>query len=329
MLAFSLINPALLRFAKSVETFQMGSVNVQGSLSFLNISQQVLLQSCLATSLSLAVISIRNRQECCLAAGCDDANSQCCTNLESICPGLEVGDFITVLTYTINLFMPLNYLGSVYNMIVMSLVDLANLSELLAENPDVTDAPDAVMVPPKNEADPDVVVEFDEVVFHYPTQPDTKGLKGLSFKMKRGTVTAVVGPTGEGKTTVSRLLFRFYDVLGGAVKINGMDVRSLKQKSLRGAIGVVPQNTSLFNDTLKNNIRYGNQDATDEEIMQVIKDAQLQSFIDSLPEGWETMVGDRGLKLSGGEKQRTAIARCLLKNPSIVGTFKIALDSIS
>ncbi|KAL7522903.1 hypothetical protein ACHAWX_007646 [Stephanocyclus meneghinianus] len=314
-----------IRFAKSVETFQMGSVNVQGSLSFLNISQQVLLQSCLATSLSLAVMSIRDRQDCCLAAGCTDPNSQCCTNLGSICPGLEVGDFITVLTYTINLFMPLNYLGSVYNMIVMSLVDLANLSELLAENPDVTDAPDAVLVPPKNETDPDVVVEFDDVTFHYPTQPDTKGLKGLSFKMKRGTVTAVVGPTGEGKTTVSRLLFRFYDVLGGAVKINGMDVRSLKQRSLRGAIGVVPQNTSLFNDTLKNNIRYGNQNATDDEIMQVIEDAQLKAFIDSLPEGWDTMVGDRGLKLSGGEKQRTAIARCLLKNPSIVGESNVNL----
>jgi ABC-type transport system involved in Fe-S cluster assembly fused permease/ATPase subunit len=139
--------------------------------------------------------------------------------------------------------------------------------------------------------------------------------------MKRGTVTAVVGATGEGKTTVSRLLFRFYDVLGGAVKINGVDVRSLKQKSLRGSIGVVPQNTSLFNDTLKSNIKYGNQDASDEEIMQVVNDAQLTKFIDSLPEGLETMVGDRGLKLSGGEKQRTAIARCLLKNPSIVGRY--------
>ena len=118
--------------------------------------------------------------------------------------------------------------------------------------------------------------------------------------------------------TTNRLIFRFYDVIGGAIKINGVDVRSLKQKSLRGAIGVVPQNTSLFNDSMKNNIKYGKQDATDEEVMQVIKDAQLQDFVESLPEGMDTMVGDRGLKLSGGEKQRTAIARCLLKNPSIV-----------
>ncbi|KAL7469682.1 hypothetical protein ACHAXS_009936 [Conticribra weissflogii] len=281
------------RFGASVEKYQSGSVNVQASLSFLNISQQMMLQGCLATSLSLAVISIRDRQNCCISAGCTDGNSNCCSDLSDICPGLEIGDFVSVLTYTINLFMPLNYLGSVYNMIVMSMVDLANLSELLAEHPDVVDAPDAVDLPAKNQEDPDVVVEFDNVRFHYPTQPDTKGLKGLSFKMKRGTVTAVVGPTGEGKTTVSRLLFRFYDVLGGAVKINGIDARSLKQKSLRGSIGVVPQNTSLFNDTLKNNIKYSRQDATDEEILQVIRDAQLSNFIESLPEGWDTMVGDR------------------------------------
>ena len=119
------------------------------------------------------------------------------------------------------------------------------------------------------------------------------------------------------------MLFRFYDVIGGSVKINGVDSRLLKQKSLRGAIGVVPQNNSMFNDTLKNNIKYGRQDATDKEIMQAIEDAQLKPFIDSLPEGWDTKVGDRGLKLSGGEQQRAAIARCLLKNPSIVGTLQL------
>ena len=252
-----------------------------------------------------------------MSSGCESSNSDCCSN-STVCTGLEVGDFVTVLTYVLTLFMPLNYLGMIYGMIVTSLVDLANLSEILAEKPDIVDIPNALDLPAKNADDPDTVVEFDNVTFHYPTQPDTKGLKGLSFTMKKGTVTAIVGPTGEGKTTVSRLLFRFYDVVGGAVKINGIDVRAMKQLSLRGAIGVVPQNTSLFNDTLKNNIKYGRQDATDEEILQVFKDAQLQAFIDSLPEGWDTMVGDRGLKLSGGEKQRTAIARCLLKNPSIV-----------
>lgn len=194
------------RFGASVGNFQKGSVNVAASLSFLNISQQMLLQACLATSLSLAVISIRNRMSCCTSAGCEDANSECCSKLDDICPGLEIGDFVAVLTYTLNLFLPLNYLGSIYTMIVMSLIDLANLSELLAENPDVVDAPDAIELPLKNVDDSDVVVEFDNVKFHYPTQPDTKGLKGLSFKMKRGTVTAVVGPTGEGKTTVSDIV---------------------------------------------------------------------------------------------------------------------------
>ena len=154
---------------------------------------------------------------------------------------------------------------------------------------------------------------------------------GQGFESSANPYLLKSATTGEGKTTVSRLLFRFYDVLGGAVKINGMDARAVKQKSLRRSIGVVPQNTSLFNDTLKNNIKYGRQEATDEEIKQVINDAQLEGFIDSLPEGWDTMVGDRGLKLSGGEKQRTAIARCLLKNPQIVVLDEAtsALDTVT
>lgn len=141
----------------------------------------------------------------------------------------------------------------------------------------------------------------------------------------------LVGSTGAGKTTVSRLLFRFYDVTGGAVKVNGMDVRKVTQKSLRSKIGVVPQTTTLFNETLGENIRYGNQDATQEELEEVAEAAQLTKFIESLPDGWDTMVGDRGLKLSGGEKQRTAIARCLLKNPPIVilDEATSALDTIT
>lgn len=244
---------------------------------------------------------------------------------------MEIGDFVAVLTYTLNLFMPLNFLGSVYNAIVMAMVDLTNLSELLAESPDVSDARDALELVPRNESDPDTVVEFDNVFFHYPSQSDKSGLKGLSFKLKKGTITAVVGPTGAGKTTVSRLLFRFYDVLGGAVKVNGMDVRVVKQKSLREAIGVVPQTTTMFNDTIANNIRYGRRDATDEELEEVAESAQLTTFIESLPEKWETTVGDRGLKLSGGENQRVAIARCLLKNPPIVilDEATSALDTIT
>jgi ABC-type transport system involved in Fe-S cluster assembly fused permease/ATPase subunit len=321
------------RFAEAVGRFQTGSVNVQASLSFLNISQQVILQSCLATSLSLAAWGIRQRNNCCVeTAGCESAISDCCLAVtHDMCPGMRVGDFVAVLTYTLNLFSPLNFLGSVYNAIVMAAIDLANLSELLAESPDVVDAPDAIEMPRTNAVDPDIAVEFDNVSFHYPTQNDTKGLEGLSFKMKRGTTTAIVGPTGAGKTTISRLLFRFYDVLGGAVKVNGLDVRTVTQKSLRGAIGVVPQTASMFNDTIRSNLLYGRRDATQEELEQAVKDAQLSDFIESLDDGWDSIVGDRGLKLSGGEKQRAAIARCLLKDPPFVllDEATSALDSLT
>jgi ATP-binding cassette, subfamily B, heavy metal transporter len=308
------------RFGDSVKKYQAGSVAVQASLSFLNISQRFILQICLAVALSLSAMGIKQRADCCVNDhGCDTGVSQCCQAISmKTCPGMEVGDFVAVLTYTLQLFQPLNFLGSVYNAIVMAIIDLTNLSELLAQNPDVTDAPDAIPLPDTNEKDPDIAVEFDNVVFHYPTQNASQGLKGVSFKMKRGTTTAIVGQTGAGKTTISRLFFRFYDVLGGAVKVNGMDVRSVTQRSLRGAIGVVPQAASLFNDTIRANLRYGRRDATQTELEQAAADAQILDFINSLDLGWETMVGDRGLKLSGGEKQRVAIARCLLKDPPFV-----------
>uniref|UniRef100_A0A7S2LE17 ABC transporter n=1 Tax=Leptocylindrus danicus TaxID=163516 RepID=A0A7S2LE17_9STRA len=316
---FTAENYEMKRFGDAVQNFQKGSVNVQASLSLLNISQQVLLQTCLGVSLILAAYAIKDRIECCVDYGCEEGDFACCSGVsQSTCPGLDIGDFVAVLTYTINLFIPLNFLGTVYNAVVMAMIDLTHLSELLAETPDVTDASDAIELPPSNASDPTVAVEFDNVFFHYPTQSDTSGLKGLSFKMKKGTTTAVVGPTGAGKTTVSRLLFRFYDVLGGAVKINGVDVRAMKQKDVRDAIGVVPQHASMFNDSVGYNIKYGKRDATQEDLDRVAKDAQIDSFIKALPEGWDTLVGDRGLKLSGGEKQRTAIARCLLKDPPIV-----------
>jgi len=321
------------RFSEAVGRYQAGSVNVQGSLSFLNVSQQLLLQGCMATALSLAAFGIEKRISCCTeSVGCESGISDCCREVSNdVCPGMEVGDFVAVLSYINNLFFPLNFLGSVYNAIVMAMIDLTNLSELLAESPDVEDAPDAFELPKTNTVDPDVAVEFDNVHFHYPTQPEDRGLKGLSFKMKRGTTTAIVGPTGAGKTTVSRLLFRFYDVLGGAVKINGVDVRSVTQKSLRGSMGVVPQAASMFNDTIRFNLLYGRPDASEEELIQAAKDAQIMDFIDSLDDGWETMVGDRGLKLSGGEKQRAAIARCLLKDPPFVllDEATSALDTIT
>ena len=187
------------RFRGAVSKYQVGSVNVQGSLSLLNVSQNFLFQACMATSLSLAAWGIEQRITCCTTtAGCEDAISDCCRNVsQDMCPGMEVGDFVAVLTYIINLFAPLNFLGSVYNAIVMAMIDLTNLSELLAENPDVVDAHHAVELPSTNRLEPETAVEFDDVYFHYPSQPDHKGLKGLSFKMKRGTTTAVVGPTGE------------------------------------------------------------------------------------------------------------------------------------
>ena len=322
------------RFSESVKSFQSSSVQVQASLTFLNVTQTILMQTCLATALSLSAYAIKKRFDCCIRNGCEQSNLlECCTENEigGQCAGMDVGDFVAVLTYTLNLFGPLNFLGSVYNAIVMALVDLRHLSELLAEEPDLKDAPDAIELPKSNATDPDIAVEFDNVVFRYPTQTESSGLKGISFKMKRGTTTAVVGTTGAGKTTVSRLLFRFYDVLGGAVKVNGVDVRAVTQASLRQQIGVVPQAASMFNDTLRSNIIYGKRDATDAELEKVAESAQLLNFIRSLPDGWETIVGDRGLKLSGGEKQRTAIARCLLKDPPIVVLDEAtsALDTVT
>jgi len=188
------------RFGDAVSRYQTGDVKVQGSLSLLNVSQQFILQSCLATSLSLAAWGIRQRSNCCIElAGCESAISKCCQAVTSkVCPGMQVGDFVAVLTYTLNLFSPLNYLGFVYNVIVMAMIDLTNLSELLAENPDVVDAADAIELPTKNAKDPDIAVEFDNVIFNYPSQNKTKGLHSLSFKMKRGTTTAIVGSTGAG-----------------------------------------------------------------------------------------------------------------------------------
>lgn len=201
------------RFSKAVEKYQMGSVNVAASLSFLNISQNFLLQCCLATSLTLATYAIKRRGDCCVAQGCDNGNSICCADISyDQCPGMEIGDFVTVLTYTLQLFMPLNFLGSVYNAIVMAFIDLANLSELLAENPDVSDAPDAMPLPSTNEEEPGVAVEFDNVIFRYPSQADNKGLKGLSFKLKRGTTTAVVGTTGAGEYYYYYYYYCFFDM---------------------------------------------------------------------------------------------------------------------
>eukprot|EP00590_Aulacoseira_subarctica_P006594 CAMPEP_0172434788 /NCGR_PEP_ID=MMETSP1064-20121228/70821_1 /TAXON_ID=202472 /ORGANISM="Aulacoseira subarctica , Strain CCAP 1002/5" /LENGTH=331 /DNA_ID=CAMNT_0013183033 /DNA_START=1832 /DNA_END=2827 /DNA_ORIENTATION=- len=244
---------------------------------------------------------------------------------------MAIGDFVSVFSYVIQLFTPLNFLGSIYQTIVMATVDLSNLLAILAVMPEVRDAPDAMKLSAAIPKETDIAVEFENVSFHYPSQDGNQGLKNVSFKMRRGTVTAIVGHTGSGKTTLSRLLFRFYDVNQGAIRVNGVDVRAVTQKSLREQIGVVPQSAELFNDSIRNNILYGKRNATDEELQRVIKAAQLDRFIASLPNGWHTIVGDRGLRLSGGEKQRTAIARCLLKDPPflVLDEATSSLDSLT
>lgn len=190
------------KFKTSITKFQSGNVNIQSSLSFLNLSQNLLMQACLATGLVLSIYGIRKRNTCCVIRGCPDGLSACCSDLNPRCPGMEIGDFVTVLTYTINLFVPLNFLGSVYNAVIMALIDLRNLSELLAENPDIIDTPNAIELPTENTIDPDIAVEFDNVSFHYATQPESKGLKGVSFKLKRGTTTGLVGTTVSQNMTI-------------------------------------------------------------------------------------------------------------------------------
>ena len=184
----------MFRFGKAVEKFQRGSVNVQASLSFLNTSQQVLMQLCIGVSLSLAIAGIKQRIDCCVDNGCEDEyDLSCCSSIsQQTCPGMNIGDFVTVLSYTTQIFIPLNFLGSVYNMVVMSLIDLADLSTLLAENPDVTDSSDAISLPKSNTSNPSDTVEFENVVFRYPSQHEGAGLKGISFKMKKGTTTGKI-----------------------------------------------------------------------------------------------------------------------------------------
>ena len=224
---------------------------------------------------------------------------------------MTIGDLVLVNAFLIQLYIPLNFLGVVYREIRQALTDIERMFNLLNEHREIADTPDARDLP-----EGPLQVNFAAVDFAY--DPDREILRNLDFAIAAGKTVAVVGHSGAGKSTLARLLFRFYDVTGGAIRINGHDLRKLKQNSLRAAIGIVPQDTVLFNDSIFYNINYGRPDATREEVFAAARAAQLHDFIESLPQKYETRVGERGLKLSGGEKQRVAIARALLKNPPIL-----------
>ena len=274
------------RYDKSLERYQVEAIKSQSSLSILNVGQGFIIGICLVSIMSLAANGV----------------------FEGV---LTVGDFVLVNTLLLQLFIPLGFLGFVYREVNQGLTDMEKMFELLGQNAEVQDLPTAKLLAP-----PSWDVEFEHVNFQYSSERAI--LKDVSFKIPAGHTVAVVGPSGSGKSTLARLLFRFYDVTSGSVKIGGQDIREVTQKSLRQAIGIVPQDTVLFNDSIGYNIQYGQPEASEAEVQGAAKLAQIHSFIDSLAKKYQTPVGERGLKLSGGEKQRVAIARTILKNPNVL-----------
>ena len=224
---------------------------------------------------------------------------------------MTLGDIVLVNAFLIQLYIPLNFLGALYREIRQALTDIERMFGLMHSHREIADAPDAHELAPGKAS-----IRFEHVSFGY--EPDRQILFDVDFEVPAGKTVAVVGHSGSGKSTLARLLYRFYDVQDGALRVGGSDIRELSQASLRAAIGIVPQDTVLFNDTLRYNIHYGRPDASSDEVEAAARAAQLEAFIQSLPQGYETRVGERGLKLSGGEKQRVAIARALLKNPAIL-----------
>jgi ATP-binding cassette subfamily B protein len=274
------------RYDKSMALYEKASIKTYTSLAVLNSGQAIIF------TVALTI---------CLVMAANDVLAGTST----------VGRFAMVNLLMLQLFMPLNFMGMVYREIKQGLTDIERMMEVLDQNPEVADRPHAQQL-----AIDGGTIRFDHVGFSY--DPGRQILKDVSFDVPAGKMVAIVGPSGAGKSTVSRLILRFYDVTSGKVTIDGQDIRDVTQASLRAAIGVVPQDTVLFNDTIFYNIKYGRADATDEEVFAAARMAQIDEFVKTLPDGYDTMVGERGLKLSGGEKQRVAIARTILKAPPIL-----------
>ncbi len=275
------------RYDGDLEKLRRSRLKSQSSLSLLNSGQQLIIAVALVAMLWRATQGVVDGR-------------------------LSLGDLVMINAFMIQLYIPLNFLGTLYREIKQSLTDLDRMFVLMDQQREVADAPAAQ--PLALQAEPEL--RFDDVHFAY--HPDRPILQGLSFVVPAGKTVAVVGPSGAGKSTLARLIFRFYDVQSGAIRIAGQDIRDLTQDSLRRAIGIVPQDTVLFNDTVAYNIAYGRPGASQEEIVQAAQAARIHAMIAASPEGYATRVGERGLKLSGGEKQRVAIARTLLKNPPIL-----------
>jgi ATP-binding cassette subfamily B protein len=222
---------------------------------------------------------------------------------------ISIGGFVVINAYMLQLYQPLNFFGTVYREIRQSLIDMENLFTLLKEKPNINDSDQSIKL------SEDASIKFRDVSFDY--DPKRTIIKNISFNVPNGKKVALVGPTGAGKSTISRLLFRFYDPKEGDIYINNQNIKDISQQSLRKLIGVVPQDTVLFNDTIFYNISYGDPTASNDQVYEAAQSADIHEFVTGLPDGYETLVGERGLKLSGGEKQRVAIARAILKNPAI------------
>ena len=274
------------RYDRSMERYEQASVKTYTSLAVLNTGQAIIFTAGLTATMLMCAFGIRNGTH-------------------------TVGDFVLINSMMIQLYQPLNFMGMVYREIKQAIIDIEKMFDVLARDPEVKDVPGA-----KPLAVSAGSVRFEDVRFAY--EPDRQILKGLSFEVPAGKTVAIVGPSGAGKSTISRLLFRLYDVSSGRILIDGQDIKTVTQASLRQAIGMVPQDTVLFNDTIRYNIRYGRWDAGDDEVEEAARLAQIDGFIRMSPQGYETQVGERGLKLSGGEKQRVAIARTVLKAPPIL-----------